>query len=675
MTLRLGVVGPRPAVLALGGAARYTRPATTRQEQRLSEPRGTPAEARPWPPQAGDRRRVAWQPALELAIILAWALWVGRGFLNFTPTVWPHGADYGLSIEPLYQWDLLGQCGTCVLWDGAINGGAPAFLETHAPFHHPLIILLTLLTDPIATSKIALVVSLALAGIAQWWLGRTLHVGWVPRLWSALLAVAGGHLTGRMELGLVWMIFSNATAALVLAPLLRLGREGRRRDGVITAALLASALLSGQGYAQIGLVIVCLLAAAIFALDHPIAVRPIWREFAFVAVLALLLTAVLWVPLLWNLPHLAKDTDTEMAGAQLVTQIPQDFLVSDIAYYAEPASGRLPFPGIYAHYIGWFPLALFGLAVLRLPRAGPKRTRLFLILPVIVIVLLSSTLVPDWIGRPVPALLGGVRYPTLMLGMAVPLILAAAAAQLDELLGWLGRAVSGLMVRDSDRFSLAAAAFVVVVWSSLPGPYRFSRHWMLSLDAPPGAAEVVDHMVTVETAWVQPPPEGYWWLLLVSRGQKITGVYRPWWLDGAPLPPASLLAESADENPSVAFEVVLNGVGILARPGASYASIQAEGTRVACSADAQGGRIRVTCPESPLGELVVLEHRAPGWRVTCNGQPAALTEGPWLAVSEIGGPVSCRFDYFTWDVPTGLALAMLGGWAALRRWRLHEETV
>ncbi len=40
--------------------------------------------------------------------------------------------------------------------------------------------------------KVAAVLSLAVAGLAQWWIARTLGVGRVARVWTSLVAVAGG---------------------------------------------------------------------------------------------------------------------------------------------------------------------------------------------------------------------------------------------------------------------------------------------------------------------------------------------------------------------------------------------------------------------------------------------------------------------------------------------------
>lgn len=618
---------------------------------------------------AGGLRRAAWLPALELAAILAWSLWIGRAFLNLDPALWPHGTEVGLSIEPLYQWDRLRECGACVLWNGLFNGGAPAFLETHAPFQHPLIILLTLLSDPVAAAKISLMLSLAAAGVAQWWLGRALGLGWFPRLWAGLLAVAGGHLAGRMELGLVWMVFSNASAALVLAPLLRLGQHGRRRDGLAMAVLLALALLAGQGYAQLALLIVCAIACAIFVIDRPPHLRPVWKEFARAAALALLLTGILWVPLANCLPSLAKDTDLEMLGTAPPAQVPLSLMIQDVGYYLQPGPGRAPFPAIYAHPIGWLALALFALAALRLPWAPARRSRLFLILPAIAILLLSSDLIPSLVGRPIPALLAAVRFPTLMLGVAVPLILGAAALQLDDLLRCLGRwQVAGLAGRRL-RAAVLAAAGAAVLGLTLPGAYGFTRHWMLAVELPATTAEVVDRLVVDTAAWVRPPSEMYWVPLLASRGQKVTGIYRPWWLDAAPIPLAALEADRASEHPSRRFDLVIHDIGIAAVASAHYARLESEGATVACPAASRGGWIRVTCPESAPGTLTVMEHRAPGWRATCEGQTVALERGPWLALSGVSGPVTCTFSYRPWDVPAGLALSLLGVWIALSEWR------
>jgi len=291
-----------------------------------------------------------------------------------------------------------------------------------------------------------------------------------------------------------------------------------------------------------------------------------------------------------------------------------------------------------------------------------------LILPAVVILLLASSLLPNLMGRPVPTLLASLRYPTLMLGGAVPLILAAAAVQLDELAVLANKLVCRLLPSKPARGALAAAAAAAVIWLSLPGPYRFTRHWMLLQETPSGAAEVADRLVTDSPAWVQPAADYYWWLLLASRGQKTTGVYRPWWLDGTPIPPPFLQADRASENPSMHFDSVLNDIGIAVHPDAHYAYIYGDDS-VPCVADSHGGLVRVSCPESVAGNLVVMEHNMPGWRAVCDGRPVPLADEAWLTVAGVSGPLTCEFTYFNWEVPAGLAFTLLGICVAISEWR------
>ena len=669
----LGGPGDTLGNLAGDSLTQYTRAAKSEAEERLSNPPEPPSEARASRSNWRCRLRRARQPAIEIAAILLWSLWIGRDFLEFDPRLWPHGADYPLSIEPLYQWDLLRQCGSCVLWNGFFNGGAPAFLETHAAFLHPLVIALSLMFDPVTTSKIVLVLSLFLAGIAQWWLAHVLRFGSFPRLWSSLLAVAGGHLTGRMEMGLVWMVFSTATASLVLPPLLRLCQDGRRRDGVVIALLMASALLSGQGYIQIGLMLISVVFAVAFTLDCRLHLRPVWKELLRTTALVGLLAAILLIPLVNALPLLDKDLDDQMLSLQPLERIPLNYVVSDPEYYNSPATGALAFPAIYANYIGWIPAALFLVGVVRRPRRGSLRLSLALILPIPILAIFSSRLLPDLLPGPAPLLLAILRYPSLMLGLTVPLILAVAAWELNEL--WTRLPGLPFFVAAKPRVVrlVLLAAGSVLLWFSLIGPYRFSRAWMLVFPMPLGAQEIADHLVLGTTAWVQPPADYYWPFLLAGRGQKVTGVHRPWWVKGTHNPPASLQADRVSDNPQGRFDRVVQTIGLISHADVHYASIQSGQGTIACSAEAYGGRILVVCPETPPGDLVVTENRHAGWTATCDGMEVDLAPGPWLSVSSVAGPLICEFRYSYWDVPVGIGFSLLGMWAAASQWRFQGK--
>lgn len=103
----------------------------------------------------------------ELGLLVLWAMWVGRRFLDMDPSKVPIGNEFGVVTQFHYIWDLLKQCGSCVFWNGMSNGGAPGFVDLHGAVLNPLVVLSTLSLGVINGSKLLLVVSLFLAGLAQ----------------------------------------------------------------------------------------------------------------------------------------------------------------------------------------------------------------------------------------------------------------------------------------------------------------------------------------------------------------------------------------------------------------------------------------------------------------------------------------------------------------------------
>jgi hypothetical protein len=208
---------------------------------------------------------------LELCLIGLWAMWVGREYLNFDPHLWPGLSvyfgtinEFSSSVQPHFVWSQLTQCGECILWNGAVNGGAPAFADVYGATLHPIVIVTTLLFGAINGAKITLIASFFLAGVAQWWLARVMGLGRLAGLWGAALAIVGGHLAGRMESGIVTLVLATASCSLVVAPGIELALTGKRRPAVLFGVTLALAAMSGQGYLQIGLLLGILPAFAIF---------------------------------------------------------------------------------------------------------------------------------------------------------------------------------------------------------------------------------------------------------------------------------------------------------------------------------------------------------------------------------------------------------------------------
>ena len=256
-----------------------------------------------------DLKNWRWLPLVEIFIIILWGIWVGRAYLNMDPLQLPIGREIGMVIQPHYVWTLLRECGTCVLWDGYANGGLPAFAELQAPIVHPLMVIPTILLGAINGTKIMLIGSLIMAGLGQWWLTRVMGLGSVARVWSALIIISAGHLAGRMEIGVVGVVLSTAACSLVLAPALKLAINGCRRDAIILGVVLALAIVSGQGYMQLGRLIAIFPAFIIYLFDDDLKVRPIWKEFLLSGILAILLASIFLVPMLHFWPNFGKDTE------------------------------------------------------------------------------------------------------------------------------------------------------------------------------------------------------------------------------------------------------------------------------------------------------------------------------------------------------------------------------
>lgn len=72
---------------------------------------------------------------VEMGLIVLWAVWVGRPLLNFDPAVWLINVDFIMNTFPYYAWSLLAKCGTCVLWNGYINGGIPTLVDLVGAVH------------------------------------------------------------------------------------------------------------------------------------------------------------------------------------------------------------------------------------------------------------------------------------------------------------------------------------------------------------------------------------------------------------------------------------------------------------------------------------------------------------------------------------------------------------
>jgi len=613
---------------------------------------------------------------LEILVILLWVLWVGRAYLNFDPTLWPFGFEFGLSVRSHYIWESLIKCGTCVFWNGTANGGVPAFAELQGGLLNPVVILFTLIAGVVNGSKLILLASLFTAGLAQWWMVKRLEVGWVARLWSAGMAVVGGHLAGRMELGLVSIVLSTAFCSLAVAGVVNLGLTGKRRSAVLLGIVLALAIVSGQGYMQIAFLVSIVPAIVFFLFNHEWHLKPVWKEFLLAGGLAILLSGTFLVPLLHFYPNMTKPDDPAFGTAQSLANIPLSLVISDVAYYFNNVLKPVPFPNLYIIYLGWIPVLLAIMGIKFIPRKM-NHVLIFILVSIGLLYLAASALPFKWLVKLIPSL-GLIRFTSFFAGLANPLILCLSALGLHGLLSL--EVLHPTVVYEELKHRTRTIIFRNILWLvlviclafGLLSAYQFGQNWLILIPNSPSIWQISDTLKTESTQWISVPyGEHYWDIAALNNGLKINNSFSPQEWKGRQLPGAYLEAtrdpvDPADPN----LLTTIDSINIVRHPENNYAYVTDETGRVIpCSATGIGGKVVVTCPEAPSGTLTVEEHFWSGWKSWQDGEKVSLVPGEWLNVKTTAGTHSYSFRYRPWDVWVGFVLTLAGIAGCIYFWR------
>ena len=595
----------------------------------------------------------------ELILLGVWAVWIGRGYLlDFDKTTWPMGREFGVQVYSHHFWLNLLECGACALWNGAINGGAPALADPFGSVFHPVVMFTTLLFGVVNGVKITITLSIWLAGIAQWWIARLLDTGRLARLWSALLVMVGGHLLGRLELGAFGLTLAMASFSLMLAAAMWLEKQGGRRHAVLLGMCFTLVLLSGHGYLQLGL-LALVPAFVLLLLDDQWKLRPLWRDYLLAAAVGLLLVGFFLIPLLHFVPNLDKFTDPQFGAAQPLAYIPLNLVISDWGFYNNDTLAKYPFPYLYNLYIGWWPVLLFLLSLYFLPRAR-NRLLLFSLTSVPFVFFFSSAIPYRWFVTWLPSL-AGVRHVPLIAGLAIPLILGAAAYTLDCLwrLNWPELRIDFHRAGTVGSFSLRWLLLLPAVFS-LRAAYEFNTSFTDTDNVSDVYADVRQIQLN-DLQWVEPPFGKHSWVEpALDANLKLTNVVMPWWWKGRQNPPPYLMAREDGNQVGRQLAYTLGGIPVFEDPTQPYAFVQTDGRKIPCQAQGRGGYIQVTCRADTKGTLVVREHMWSGWKAWMDDQRVTLIGERWLEVDAPAGEHTFQFRYQPWDVLAGLAISFAG---------------
>ena len=613
-----------------------------------------------------NRRRLL--IVFELGLLALWALWVGRAYLDFDPQIIPAGREFSSAIQTHHLWTQFQECGWCALWNGSVRGGSPAFVDIYGSALHPIVMVTTLIFGVLNGAKVALVAALWFAGLAQWWLARVLNLGWLPRLWSAMMVIVGGHLAGRMELGVFGVVLSTAMCSLVFAAIILVARDGGRRAIVLLAVVSASTIMSGQGYIQVGLL--GLFPAMLFLVfDDKRRITHLWKNYLIALGLALLLAALFLVPLAHFGPNFSKYTDPEFAAAQPLTYLPLNLLIDDWQYYSSELLGKLPYPYMYTLYIGWVPVTL---AIIGLSRGARKDRRFlwFMAIGIVFEFLIGSAVLLRWLVNLLPAV-AGVRHPSIIAGLAVPLILGLSAYGLEKLLemDWprLRLSFSERAVFPQGILSLKWILFISLFFSLQSG-YRFTRNWIYVREQGDVITQLLEELKTESLQWVEPPFGEHPYIEpAIQMGLKISSGIVPWRWKDREFPSPVLEASRAGPPSGLVEKVdVVDSIPIYARYDQPY--VMVTNNDLPCTASGSGGELEVLCATSSPGHLIVKENMWSGWKAWVDGERTPLLGDLWLEVEAPVGEHIYEFRYQPWDVPLGIFLSLIGVFLCVRMW-------
>ena len=614
---------------------------------------------------------------IELILIALWSIYVGKAYLNFDPFVIPAGREFNSAIQTHHLWTQFQKCGWCAVWNGFERGGYPAFADIHGSMLHPVVMITSLLWGVLKGAKITLIVSFWFAGVAQWWIARELRLGLIPRLWSAGMAVVGGHLAGRMELGAFGVVLSTAMCSLVFGGILTVARGGGKRSAVILGVLTASALVSGQGYIQVGLLGI-IPAIPFLLFDDDRRLLPVWKDYALAFILALLLAAPFLIPFIHFAPNFVKETDPNFNSAQSLTYLPLNLVIDDWEYYNTEILGKFPYPHLYSLYIGWIPVIL---ALIGLSKAQQKDRRFiwFMGAGIILEFLIGSAVLLKRLTFIIPAI-AGIRHPPQIAGLAIPLILGLSAYGLDYLIHlpwptlWVG--LSEKLEARSIRLSLYWL-LLIPLFLSLKSGYEFTKAWVYTDRSSEKIQELLEELKTETLQWVNPPfGEHFYIEPAVNMGLKLSpGILTFRWKDRE-MPVAMREANRKGPPPGPVQKIAeVDDIPIYERLDQPYAAVYSDNAQQPCQAYGSGGHIDVYCNTTTPGTLYVKENMWSGWKVWLDGERLQLLGSEWLGADAPAGSHVYQFRYQPWDVPLGIFFLFLGCVLCVYLWRANPKSV
>ena len=609
---------------------------------------------------------------LELLPLFILTFFMAAPYLDFRQNYYPNGYEYYAVTVTHYVWNLLPKCGTCVFWNGLVNGGMPAFAEILGAVLHPLVILTTLIWGVINGSKIIIIASLLMSGFSMWWFAKELEVRRLSRIWISLFGVVGGYLIGRLESGNILFVLSIASASLIFPMVLRLNKKTTNRRIAILAILMAVTWLSGEGYIQLGVILAWFPAFLCLLYEPGKKKQEKWISFGKSLFISGLLCGILFVPVAHFIPSMDKDACPDFHDVQPMRYLPLNLVIGDSALLGQTYLGMDTFPYAHINFIDWTPVFFAIIAGYFVFRKKHKRVYASIYLSILLVMIFCSREIYVFLVPYLPFLtkicsMGGSS------SLMVPPILVMAAWGLDRLfdLKW-PKVTLGDNQKDEKTKSISVKWLILipVLVLSFTNIIPFDKNYLgvSKNEIPP---DEFAYTQVNDPQWVDPPAN--WLPTLLNEDRKIIMWDRHViWKDRQRLAGYIGFTNNPDSDSQVVAQ--MTDFDVIRRPNELYASIKTDDNYIIkCAAVSMGGDINVTCNAPSKGKLTVLDYQYSGWYAWVDGRPQSLLGGDWLSVNALSGKHTYTFRYYPWDVYLGALLSLIGVGVVIWLWIKKDD--
>ncbi len=607
----------------------------------------------------------------EMLLIGIWAFWVGQEYLDFDPQIWPIGREFGVQIVSHDFWNQIQECGICALWNGSINGGAPALADPFTSAFHPLVMITTSILGIVNGVKIATILLLWVAGIAQWGIAYLFNARRFIRIWSGALAVAGGHILGRLELGAFGLALSTSMATVTIACLLYFIKKRNSRSMILLASSVTLLLISGHGYLQVGILTWLLLIFLLLFINQPGGDK---KKFIIALILGIMMASIIIIPILHFAPNFQKWTDTEGKLSQTLEYIPLNLIIRDPDYYRNETLNKLPYPHLTNIYIGWIPVILTVIGI-SLGKDEHKSLLVSLSILFFLSLFLASGIPIQWVGKIIPFVLG-IRHTQLIAVLMVPPIIGIASFGLEKLVSFDWLSINLSPSSGKSVFSIPGQwVLIIPILYSIYTCYDFNIENIQVKNE--GEVYRIIHSVEVDNSqWVAPPFGEHWWVLpAVENDLKLTETAYPWWWKDRENPQPFMFITRGNSPDEMSPDETINNIPTLINTGNNYAFVDTGNDQYPCQASANGGFIKVNCDTDFPGRLIVSENRWVGWKAWRDGIETRTYGEQWLTVEAPEGKHIYIFRYLPWDVLVGFIISLIGLFLSLVIWFSLSERI